>query len=1147
MPAEPGTFERIAVILGDAFAPLAERLQPDRALGTLGQLGLHLPPETLTPAFSSALGSAATAAGQLPALVTSLVGSINADAGGVTITGDSVRVAEKAVALIDAFATIADRVGSLAGVSGVTAGELSAFADALPGRLLEMVLADYLRVRQPTVFSLLSLIGVVEHTRLNAGSTDPVKPEVDVTHLRFDRIGDFLTGPEQLFADLYGWGSGGFQAEVLLGRVADLLVGVGLPVTRSTIAGPPPRAAVELFLAAISGTAPAVNPPGLDATVTLAVGDGFSFTLPILPGLELDLRASGNVAAATGLRLQPPAGLTLIPPSGSVQGELAAGIAKVPVPPATAVDLIGVTGGSRLEAQRLSLALKALFTWDAASGHATGDVGFEGRVQGGKLVVSLAEADGFIGTLMGGFGLEADFDLGFGWTAGSGVYFTGSAGLEVQVPTHIQLGPVEINGITVRVGIDGANFPIDLTANIKAALGPVTAVVEQIGVRATLSFPPDHRGNLGAANVAVAFRPPSGVGLTVDAAVVKGGGYLFVDTVRGEYAGALELVFADFLAIRAIGLITTKNPDGSPGFSLLIMMSVDFGAGIQLGYGFTLLAVGGLVGVNRTMNLQALMEGVRTNAIESVMFPTDIVANAPRILSDLRAFFPAREGVFLIGPMIKIGWGTPTLVSISVGVIIEVPGNIAIVGVLKVALPAEDAPLIVLQVNFAGAIEFDKSRLYFFASLFESRVLFMTIEGEMGLLVAWGDDANFVLSVGGFHPRFTPPPLPFPSPVRVAVSIINTDVARIRVSGYFAVTSNSAQFGAHAELFFGFSAFSVQGEIGFDALFQFSPFFFVIEISASVSLRAFGVGVFSIHLQFALEGPTPWRAHGTGSISILFFEISADFDITWGEAANTALEPADVLPLLADELGKDQAWTARLPEGSNLLVSLRALDATAGTLVLHPVGTLQVRQRFVPLDLTIAKLGNKAVRDAKRFNLSVTGGRLAKRGDLEEQFALAQFLEMDDAAKLSKPAYERQHGGIDLSVDAVVGGTARMCKRIVRYEEVVIDNRFRRRRFRFQAISGLLFDHFLAGAAITLSPLSAKGQRLLDPLADAIAVTGDQYAVASTVDNSGIGSHATFSSQAAAIDHLSALVADDPNLADTLHVIPSAELNGVPA
>ena len=93
----------------------------------------------------------------------------------------------------------------------------------------------------------------------------------------------------------------------------------------------------------------------------------------------------------------------------------------------------------------------------------------------------------------------------------------------------------------------------------------------------------------------------------------------------------------------------------------------------------------------------------------------------------------------------------------------------------------------------------------------------------MGLLVAFGDDANFVVSVGGFHPRFSPPPLPFPSPRRIAISLLNTPVARMRVEGYFAVTSNTVQFGARVEVFFGLDVLNVKGHLAFDALFQFSP------------------------------------------------------------------------------------------------------------------------------------------------------------------------------------------------------------------------------------------------------------------------------------------------------------------------------------
>src|SRR6185436_9038336 len=184
----------------------------------------------------------------------------------------------------------------------------------------------------------------------------------------------------------------------------------------------------------------------------------------------------------------------------------------------------------------------------------------------------------------------------------------------------------------------------------------LNAVVENIGLGVDFALVNDRSGNAGPLDVALRFKPPKGVGLSLDTGVVKGGGYLFFDFDKEEYAGALELDFAGIVSVKAIGLITTRMPDGSKGFSLLIVITAEFGTGIQLGFGFTLLAVGGILGLNRTMALQPLVESVRSGAITSVMFPRDVVANAPRIISDLRTFFPPREGTFLIGPMAKLGW-----------------------------------------------------------------------------------------------------------------------------------------------------------------------------------------------------------------------------------------------------------------------------------------------------------------------------------------------------------------------------------------------------------------------------------------------------------------------------------------------------------
>ena len=59
------------------------------------------------------------------------------------------------------------------------------------------------------------------------------------------------------------------------------------------------------------------------------------------------------------------------------------------------------------------------------------------------------------------------------------------------------------------------------------------------------------------------------------------------------------------------------------------------------------------------------------------------------------------------------------------------------------------------------------------------------------------------------------------------------------------------------------------------------------------------------------------------------------------------------MPILTAEFGKQSNWRALPPTGSNLLVSLRKLGVSESQLVLHPVGTLQVSQRAIPLDLTL--------------------------------------------------------------------------------------------------------------------------------------------------------------------------------------------------
>lgn len=1132
MPNQRGTLEVVATAAAGLLAPLEERLEGGEIRTLLAELGLQLPASVEAGAAANALHTALQRLRDLPQLLTQLSAAIEAENVG-QIVSKGLELANTVKSVIEAIEALASAIKAL-GAAGIPPTELNDFADHLPERLI-----DYLIVRNlepiPGVAESLEFIDVVERSAV---------PGVDAAHPPFvrrafhlDALTGFVSDPLGRLGAIYQWGSPGFDGMALLGALHRIITRAGIPAVLDTTG---PRPVLDLLFVEISPKTD-VHPPGLAMRLTQKI------TVDPAPFRQddIELRAILNTTFDSGIEItfQPNDGVTFTPPGGAgtriegdLMAELTAGRTGRPYL------ILGQAGGSRLEAQQLVARAGVGFAWNAANNRAEGSFSIAGEVRNGKLVVDLSSADGFLGTLLSGFRMESDFNLGFGFSTREGLFFTGSATLDIQIPLHLALGPVEISALTLTVGIEGSTFPIGIAADIKAALGPIQAVVQQIGVEADLSVPANRKGNSGPVDVAIHFKPPNGVGISVDAGVIKGGGFLFFDDARGEYGGALELTFANFLSLKAIGLITTRLPDGTRGFSLIVIITVEFGTGIQLGFGFTLIGVGGILGLNRGVNLQPLIEGVRSGAVNNILFPRDIVANAPRILSDIRAIFPPELDVFVVGPLAKFGWGTPTLISLTLGIIIEIPpGNIAIIGVLRVALPTEQAAVLRLQVLFVGALEFDKKRIYFFAGLFDSRILTIPIEGEMGLLMAYGDDPNFVLSVGGFHPAFSPPPMPIPVPRRVAIVLVNTAAARVRIEGYFAVTSNTVQFGARADIFFGIDAGNVQGFIAFDALFQFSPFRFVITISASFSLNALGFSLFSVRIRGQLEGTSPWRASGEGSVSLLFFDISADFDVTWGESRDTTLPPIAVLPLFRAEIEKKENWRALLPEGNNLLVTLRKLPES-DTLVLHPVGVLRVAQRALPLDLKLDKVGTQKPSDVNRLSLTVTGGALAKKGDAEERFAPAQFQNYSDAEKLSRPAYTRQHAGVELSAAGSDTRSSRCIQRIVRYEQVILDNNYKRFIKPFFVFTASLFHFFLGGASVTLSELSQAKKKKLQPFTAKVGVADDTYSVALQATNRAYSAETiAFRSEASARDFMEREVHRDPNLADVIHVIPSVE------
>jgi len=539
---------------------------------------------------------------------------------------------------------------------------------------------------------------------------------------------------------------------------------------------------------------------------------------------------------------------------------------------------------------------------------------------------------------------------------------------------------------------------------------------------------------------------------------------------------------------------------------------------------------------------------VRDGTLQSILFPKDVVVNAPRIIGDLQRVFPAQRGLFLVGPMAKLAWGTPTLVSLEIGLILNLPRPIfALVGLLRAVLPADDVPVLVLQVSFVGVVDIAAGKIEFDASLFDSRVLTFTLTGDMAARVYLKENANLLLTIGGFNPSYTPPPMNLPALRRIAVVLFEGN-PNVRAEGYFAITSNTVQFGARLEVSYRLSAFNVYGFLALDVLIHLRPFAFVAEIAGMIAVRTGSHVLFSIRLKLTLEGPTPLHARGTASFEIGFvftITIHVRFDVTIDTGAAVLLAPVDVLAAVVAALRHLGNWRPRLPPASNQSVTLRALPDAGDTLVLHPFGGLEVSQKVVPLGIDVQRFGATVPDKPGAFRIVdvKAGGHDAATAPAREEFAPAQFFTMSDAETLSRPSFDAYESGVVIG-DATTLRTDWMRRREVAYEVIYLPERHPV-RVRF-GMAAELAQFSMAGAAVARSALS-RASRAPSPLADRVTMGENRFAIVSSED---LGLHApdmVFDTATAADQAMRRLTQRNPALGATLQVVPSALLEGAPA
>ena len=1012
----------------------------DSIQGLFENLGVQLPPGMANNAgLASAFTDTTSAASGLAAAIQSLDDAISAG-DSASIVSSGLTLLELIAKLLETLPKIATELGNLTtshpGLTPAEVNFINTLVDALPLRLTEYLLVEWLNMSAPLVPLIAGLIGIRDFIPVTTDNTNSVAAPYVPTSIRFDRLGLLFKDPATYLVDTFEFGAASFDGLDIMQRIQTWF---NRPSKLAEFNDDPNGATLGLPWLQLA-VDKSVSPPGLVSTISMPPSWQFSLNEPLGGPFSMTLTANGNFPYSTQILLSPKGYLALVPPAGAAPTlELSFSIAA-PAAGGQPVILIGQTGSSRLQADQISIGAGLTASWDTATESATVDPSIQMAITGGQLIIDMSEADGFLSSVTSGTPIQAAFAFSLSWSPATGIHITGGAQLEIDLPLHIDLGPVTIDEVYIVAGAAADGMTLELSGALGVTLGPIEASVDRVGLLGTLAFP-SQGGNLGPADLKLGFKPPDGLGLEIDAGPASGGGYITFDPSQGQYAGALDVSLMDVVQVKVIGVIDTIMPDGSSGFSFVLIITFDLPP-IELGFGFTLNGVGGLGGVNRTIDTTALQAGFVAHSLNSILFPPDPIANAPAIISNIRSFFPVAQDSYIFGPMVEIGWGTPTLITLEIGVILELPNPVVIVllGLVDVALPDADAALIQIHIDVLGELDFGTKTLEIEGDMYDSSVLIYSMAGSLFFRICWGDDPNFIYSVGGFNPNFNTAGLDVPTLQRCSVSIGYGDNPRISANNYFAVTSNSLQFGANVQAYASAAGFAIQGYLGFDVLIIFSPFSFEFDFTVSFSVSFEGINLLGLSVSGSFSGPRPWNLNGTASISILFWTVSASVNLTWGDSTPVTLPQKPVLPDLVKAFEATGNWSAALPAGMTPAVSLTATTPSEPTLLVYPMGTLSVRENVVPLDFQITRYGNATPSDGDIFAISdvTINGLQTTRQTFKEFFAPGQFSDLSDADKLSLPSFEPYDAGVTIGSNAIDSGQD--SPRSVVYEESYIDS-----------------------------------------------------------------------------------------------------------
>ena len=646
------------------------------------------------------------------------------------------------------------------------------------------------------------------------------------------------------------------------------------------------------------------------------------------------------------------------------------------------------------------------------------DFGYKGGLEDLQLKLNLRKLNGFFEVI-----LKEDLQvkveklmISYGYK--DGFKFDGAYRVRIPLKPTIDLSVLKFTNLNLEIGSgDLKNIELNLITDFTVDFKGLIFSFSEMGFGLDINYMKPS-GGFGDFNVKPEFRFPTGVAISINLEAVKGTGIIKWDTKKGEFLGALELSIVSMLSAGALVIFSTKMPDGSKGFSFMGAISVFFTPGIQLSMGFSLTGIGGSLGVNRRIDMNKMTASVRDGSLESMLFVRDLAKNLDCVLANISSFYPVQKDQFFFGFLAQITW--VEILKIEFGLFIQAPSPVVIM--IAGGMHLNLVNLLKINVIFAGGIDFSKG-LFFDAELVDSSIVGITLSGSMALRIYWaGDTRGFILSAGGFHPQFKPEAGFNVGDLKRLAMKLDYKILKISLESYFAVTSNTVQFGAALLLKIGWDSVGITGELAFNVLFQFKPFYFIADISAKVAAKLGKITLLSISLSFELSGPGQWNAKGQAEFKILFIKCKVNFNKSWTTGGKkNEIEQRQIVILLPQFTDNfldidNRNWKITSGDIVDGLVEIIKFDEKE--LVMQPSDRISFSQDFLPLDREMVRYGEAIPGDVMKIELkelSINDEKTTEWKQTTSHFAPTLINKLDDNNKLKAPSFEKMNAGFVLT------------------------------------------------------------------------------------------------------------------------------------